>query len=118
MAINIIGYLRCHGRFLPHHLQAFADPSQRGVYWYKNGFSVRAVIAWVAGVVVGLMFTNTSLLVGPLATSANGVDLSFISAAVIGGTLYLLIGVPAPLSADPETSPPVTATQIDSTLVH
>ncbi len=118
MAINIIGYLRCHGRFLPHHLQAFADPTQRGVYWYTNGFNLRAVIAWVAGVAVGLMFTNTSLLVGPLATSANGVDLSFISAAVIGGALYLLIGVPAPLGADAEASPPVTGTQIDSTLVH
>jgi purine-cytosine permease-like protein len=103
MAINIIGYLRCRGRFVPHHLQAFG--AHTGVYWYKGGVNPRAVFAWVAGVVVGLLFTNTSLLVGPLATSANGVELSFISAAVVGAVLYGLIGTSAPLPVDVEAEP-------------
>lgn len=96
MAINIIGYLQHKGRFRPHDLQAFADPARRGIYWYAGGFNPRAVGAWLVATVVGLLFTHSSLLTGPLADSANGVDLSFISAAIVGAVLYLGSGLLVP----------------------
>lgn len=89
MMINIIGYFEQRGRFDPVALQAFGVRGSR--YWYTAGFNPRAVIAWVVGVVVGLLFSNTSLMTGPLSTTASGVDLSFISSAIVGSAVYTLL---------------------------
>jgi purine-cytosine permease-like protein len=89
MMINIIGYFEQRGRFDQRQLQAFG---QRGShYWYTGGFNVRAVAAWAIGLIVGLMFSNTSLMTGPLSSTASGVDLSFISSAIVGSVVYLLV---------------------------
>jgi purine-cytosine permease-like protein len=105
MLINIIGYLRCGGRFRPRDLQAFADPTNRGVYWFHGGLNIQAVSSWLIGVVVGLLFTNSSLLTGPLADSADGVDLSFISAAAVAGVCYLLAGLVIPAAKGSAVEP-------------
>jgi hypothetical protein len=34
------------------------------------------------------MFTSTSIVTGPLTSHVSGIDLSFTSAAVVGGVLY------------------------------
>ncbi len=47
--------------------------------------------AWLVSTVIGMMFVNTTLYVGPWANAAGGIDLSFISAAVIGGVLYSIL---------------------------
>ena len=109
MAINIIGYLRARGRFLPHHLQAFANRSQRGIYWYRGGVNWRAVVAWLAGVILGLMFSNTSLLNGPLSSSFNGVELSFVASAVVAGVIYIIlsVGTRQPVDASGSAGPNV-----------
>jgi hypothetical protein len=39
---------------------------------------------------IGLLFLDTSLYIGPFATAANGIDLSWISATIIGAGLYFL----------------------------
>ncbi|HEX4011542.1 MAG TPA: cytosine permease [Solirubrobacteraceae bacterium] len=89
MMINIIGYFEQRGSFDHDQLQAFG---QRGsLYWYAGGFNLRAVLAWGVGLIVGLMFSNTSLMTGPLSSTASGVDLSFISSAVVGSLVYLLV---------------------------
>jgi purine-cytosine permease-like protein len=88
--IVVIGYFRHGRRFRARDLQAFAG-TDRGIYWYTNGFSVPALFAWVVSVTVGLLFSDTTLFTGPLAALAKGVDLSFLSAAVVGGILYLLL---------------------------
>jgi cytosine/uracil/thiamine/allantoin permease len=89
--INVIGYLR-HGRqFRPADLQAFASGGGHGMYWYKNGFNIPAVAAWVVSIVIGMMFSDTAIYVGPLSQAAKGVDLSFLSAAFVGGILYLIL---------------------------
>jgi purine-cytosine permease-like protein len=100
--INIIGYWQHRGRFDTRDLQAFAQRQHRGIYWYSGGANGGAVAAWAIGVVVGLLFANTSLFVGPLAHVAQGVDLSFISSALVAAILYLCLGrvsaaAPAPL---------------------
>jgi purine-cytosine permease-like protein len=90
--INIIGHWQHRGRFDTRDLQAFAQRQHRGIYWYSGGANIGAVTAWVIGVVVGLLFANTSLFVGPLAHVAQGVDLSFISSALVATILYLCLG--------------------------
>jgi len=69
-------------------LQAFAGNAERGVYWFTGGFNIRAFVAWGAAVAVGMMFTSTSIITGPLTPHISGIDLSFTSAAVVGGVLY------------------------------
>jgi purine-cytosine permease-like protein len=89
--INVLGYLRHGQRFRPGDLQAFARSEDRGIYWYRNGFNIPAVAAWLVGVTVGMMFSDTALFVGPLSQLAKGVDLSFLSAAFVGGLLYVFL---------------------------
>lgn len=88
--INVIGYVRHGKRFHAGDLQAFGA-AHRGIYWYRNGFNVPAVTAWFVGTTVGLLFSDTALFVGPFATMAKGVDLSFLSAAITAALLYLLL---------------------------
>ena len=90
--INIIGYLQHGGRFDTTALQNFGRDRARGLYWYGGGFNAGAVVAWLLGVGVGLLFTNTSLFIGPLSGIASGVDLSFLSSALVASLIYLAIG--------------------------
>lgn len=90
IAINGLGYWRAGGRFAVADLQAFGG--RRGIYWYRGGYNPRAILAWASGVVVGLLFAGTDIFTGPLANLADGVDLSFVSSALVSGLLYLLIG--------------------------
>jgi purine-cytosine permease-like protein len=91
MMINIIGYLQHRGRFNPQALQDFTHRDPHNPYWYMHGFSRRAVIAWAASTLVGMLFSNTHLFVGPLASLAGGADLSCLSSAVVGALLYLAL---------------------------
>jgi purine-cytosine permease-like protein len=88
MVIMAIGHLMRHGWYEPMDLQAFADRAKTGVYWFTGGFNIRAFVAWGAAVAVGMLFTSTSIITGPLTSHVSGIDLSFISAAVVGGVLY------------------------------
>jgi purine-cytosine permease-like protein len=88
MVIMTIGHLMRHGWYEPMDLQAFADRAKTGVYWFTGGFNVRAFVAWSAAVAVGTLFTSTIIITGPLTSYVSGIDLSFISAAVVGGVLY------------------------------
>jgi purine-cytosine permease-like protein len=88
MVIMTIGHLMRHGRYEPMDLQAFADRARTGVYWFTHGFNIKALVAWGAAVAVGTLFTSTSIITGPLTSHVSGIDLSFTSAAVVGGVLY------------------------------
>jgi purine-cytosine permease-like protein len=88
MVIMTVGHLMRHGRYEPRDLQAFADHRTTGVYWFTGGFNIKAFVAWGTAVAVGTLFTSTSIVTGPLTRHVNGIDLSFISAAAVGGLLY------------------------------
>jgi purine-cytosine permease-like protein len=88
MVIMTVGHLTRRGWYEPMDLQAFADRAKTGVYWFTGGFNIKAFVAWGAAVAVGMLFTSTSIITGPLTGHVNGIDLSFISAAVVGGVLY------------------------------
>lgn len=89
--INVIGYLRHGQRFNVVDLQAFESGGPRGIYWYTGGFNFPAVFSWFVAIIVGLLFSDTSIFAGPLAHLAHGVDLSFLSAAILGSALYVIL---------------------------
>jgi purine-cytosine permease-like protein len=96
MMINVIGYLQHRGRFDTQDLQDFMHRDGANIYWYEHGFSMRAMIAWAISTIIGMLFCNTHLFVGPLATLSGGADLSFISSAAAGGLIYLALGKARP----------------------
>jgi len=49
------------------------------------------LIAWCAGTAVGLLFAETSIYTGPLPPHVHNVDLSFTSAWIVAGAVYLLL---------------------------
>jgi purine-cytosine permease-like protein len=89
--INVLGYVRRRGYIKPDDLQVFNRGERGGIYWFTGGVNWRAVIPWAIGSTVGMMFVNTTLYVGPWANSVKGIDLSFISAAVVSGVLYWIL---------------------------
>jgi purine-cytosine permease-like protein len=88
IVINLIGFALRRGRYHPHDLHAFNRREATGIYWFTGGVNLRAVGAWVPAVIVGALFSTSSLFTGPWANAASGVDLSFVSSAIVGGVLY------------------------------
>lgn len=104
LGILIVGHFQRGGRYNVVDLHAYAEPGGRGVYWFTDGFNIRALVIWIIATAIGLLFTSSSLYEGPLAKLANGIDLSFISAFIIGAVLYWITGAmrsrePAPEAA-------------------
>ena len=62
------------------HLHAFAIPGLRGKYWFTNGVNPRACVAWACGAGLGLLLSTNSLFTGPLESSVNGADISWLVA--------------------------------------
>ncbi|MDQ0217399.1 nitrate reductase [Peribacillus cavernae] len=87
LTINLVGYYLLGGHYSPLQLHE----SKGGLYWYSNGFNLPAVASWVVAVVTGLLFTNTSVFVGPLVNLVGGVDISFVSSAIVGAALFFLL---------------------------
>jgi purine-cytosine permease-like protein len=90
ISITLVGNLVRHGRYDPDALQVFNRRERGGIYWYTGGWNLRAVLAWLLASGVGLLFLDTSLYVGPWSGLANGIDLSWVSAMIIGALAYLL----------------------------
>lgn len=88
--ITIVGMWMRRGHVYADELHAFATPGARGPYWFTGGVNYRAVVALVAGAIVGLLFSDNSLFAGPFSQAFGGVDLSFTSAGITGGVLYFV----------------------------
>jgi purine-cytosine permease-like protein len=89
--ITGLGFLLCRGRYDLDALQVFNRGERGGRYWFTAGFNYRAVVAFLAGSLFGILAANTTLYVGPLADIAGGVDVSFAGAALIAATIYLVL---------------------------
>jgi purine-cytosine permease-like protein len=90
IGVLVAGHFRRRGRYDSDALQVFNRGERGGIYWYSGGWNLRASLVWLLASVVGLLFLTTSLYVGPWSDLANGIDLSWISAMVIGAGGYLL----------------------------
>lgn len=91
IVIMTVGYFHRRGYYLPRDLQVFTHGERGGRYWFSHGWNWRAAGAWLPASVVGIMFSAAPpLLTGPWHNAANGVDLSFVSSAVLAFLLYSL----------------------------
>lgn len=91
-AILVIGAIRNRSAgYDPVDLQAYAQGRKGGRYWFTAGWNVPAVLAWLAGSIFGVLAVDCQLYTGPLATLANGVDLSCVGSATIASVAYLLL---------------------------
>jgi purine-cytosine permease-like protein len=88
VAILLIGYWGTRGDFTPEDLQIFNRRERGGRYWYRAGWNPVALSAWCIAVVIGLLFSQNSIYVGPFADAAGGVDLSFVLSLVLGAGIY------------------------------
>lgn len=73
------------GRYKPLDLHV-SSPLSR--YWYSNGYNIAAVVSWSIGLIVGLLFTSSSIFTGPLVKTVGGIEISFTSSAIVGALLY------------------------------
>ena len=85
LAINLVGHYLVKGRYKPLDLH---NSSTSSSYWYSSGFNIPAIISWTTGLIVGLLFTSTSIFTGPFVSVVGGIDLSFTSAALVGAIVY------------------------------
>ena len=91
VVVNLLAFLLARrGRYDPHDLQAFNQGRRGGRYWFTRGWNLRAVGAWAAGSVVGLLAVETQLYTGPLAHLAGGIDLSLAGSALVAGIAYVI----------------------------
>lgn len=88
MIVSLIGFAYVRGRYWPADLQIFNAEGRGGAYWFTHGVNSRAAVAYVAGVVAGLLYVNTAIYVGPLAMTAGGVDISIFTSGVVSGAVY------------------------------
>ncbi|SMQ81502.1 Purine-cytosine permease [Bacillus sp. OV166] len=96
LAINLVGHYLVKGRYKPLDLH---NSSPSSSYWYSSGFNIPAVISWTIGLIVGLLFTSTSIFTGPLVPAVGGIDLSFTSSALVGAILYYTLTILLPNSS-------------------
>lgn len=89
--INIIGHVHRHGFYDPHDLQVFNRGEHGGRYWFSSGFNVRAFGAWLPASLIGLLFANTTLYVGPASDVANGVDISAVVSGFVAVVVYVVL---------------------------
>lgn len=89
--ITLIGFVRCRGVYDADALQVFNRRSRGGIYWYRSGWNVQAVVSWAAGAAVGLLAVSLPSYEGPLLTLTGGVDCSFLLSGLVGGVVYLLL---------------------------
>lgn len=112
--ITVIGFARCRGAYDQEALQVYNRGTRGGVYWYRAGWNIQAVVAWALGSTVGLMAVATPLYEGPLLAHTGGIDVSFLLAAAVAGVAYLALTArdPRPVPALrplPPTSPAAPA---------
>ncbi|WP_329545317.1 cytosine permease [Streptomyces sp. NBC_01356] len=103
--VTLIGFARCRGVYDPDALQVFNRRSRGGIYWYRGGWNVPAVVAWALGAFVGLLAVSLPSYEGPLLSLTGGVDCSFLLSGVVGGLVYLVLspkGAPHPVAAGQE----------------
>jgi len=105
LAINLVGYYCImKGEYQPKDLFTFINSVGGGRYWYSNGWNRSALLAWIVGAVVGLMFIHTDYFSGPLAEMSGGVGLDWIFAGATAALVYYVLEKAKPAAVRAEYS--------------
>ena len=91
MIIMTLGYLIRRGYYLPDAMQVFNRGQQGGPYWFRGGWNVPGMAAWVVSSLVALATVNIpGHFVGWLAGLFGTLDASLLAAIVLPALLYPL----------------------------
>ncbi len=88
LSITLYMFAKAKGVLSKDSLQVFNAGQTGGQYWFRNGWNLKAVGAWITGSAVGILGISSVDYVGPIADFLNGIDVS-IPAAGISSILIL-----------------------------
>jgi purine-cytosine permease-like protein len=90
MVIMMMGYVVRRGFYLPDAMQVFNRGEVGGAYWFKHGWNLAGMAAWIISAAVSLLTVNSpGHFVGALAHLAGGdVDVSLLAALILPAILY------------------------------
>ena len=91
MVVMMIGYVVRRGYYLPEAMQVFNRGQTGGPYWFRDGWNIPGMIAWLVSAVLALLTVNSpGQFVGWLGRLAGGVDISLLAALLLPVILYPL----------------------------
>ena len=91
MVIMMIGYIVRRGFYIPDAMQIFNRGQTGGPYWFKAGWNVAGMSAWILSSIVALLAVNIpGHFVGWLGNRAGGLDVSLLAALLLPTLLYPL----------------------------
>jgi purine-cytosine permease-like protein len=98
MIVMMIGYFVRRGFYQPDEMQVFNRGERGGLYWFRGGWNLQGMTAWLLSAAFALLLVNMpGHFVGWLGRLAGDVDLSLVAALVLPALLY-----PALLTVFPE----------------
>lgn len=91
MIVMMIGYVVRRGYYLPDAMQVFNRGMSGGPYWYRSGWNVAGMTAWLGSAALALLMVNSpGHFVGWLGHVAGELDVSLLAAVVLPAVLYPL----------------------------
>jgi len=92
MVVMMMGYFVRRGWYLPDAMQVFNRGQQGGPYWFRGGWNLQGMSAWIVSAVLALMMVNMpGHFVGWLGRIAGDLDVSLLAALVLPAVLYPLL---------------------------
>jgi purine-cytosine permease-like protein len=89
MVVMIIGYVVRRGFYLPEAMQVFNRGQHGGPYWFRNGWNVPGMVAWLVSASIALAMVNMpGHFVGWLGFVAGDWDASLLAALGVPALLY------------------------------
>jgi purine-cytosine permease-like protein len=89
MVVMMIGYFVRRGWYLPEAMQVFNRGQQGGPYWFRGGWNIPALSAWLLSAAFALTMVNMpGHFVGWLGHIAGDLDVSLLAALVLPACLY------------------------------
>ena len=108
MVVMMIGYFVRRGWYEPDAMQVFNRGQRGGLYWFRRGWNLQGVTAWILSATLALLMVNIpGHFVGWLGRFAGDLDLSLLAALVLPAILYpaLLYLAPEPRAVFGVTGP-------------
>ena len=99
MVVMMIGFYMRRGWYDADAMQVFNRGQRGGLYWFRGGWNVQGVTAWLLSAALALLMVNMpGHFVGWLGHVAGDLDLSLLAALVLPAILYpaLLYLAPEP----------------------
>jgi purine-cytosine permease-like protein len=89
MVIMMIGYIVRRGFYIPDAMQIFNRGQTGGPYWFKGGWNLAGLFAWIPSSIIALLMVNIpGQFVGWLGNLAGGLDVSLLAALLLPTLLY------------------------------